>query len=65
MCVLTAPDVFDQAEDDGRVVVLVDELASPRVDDVRQAVDLCPSGALSVFDEGSLLGDRATRDVTR
>jgi ferredoxin len=47
-CVLSAPDVFDQREDDG-IVVLVnpsppDELAT----DVKQAAALCPALAITV-----------------
>ena len=53
MCVLSAPDVFDQAQDDGRVVLIAEELAPQRLEDVRRAVELCPSGALSIYDEGA------------
>ncbi|HZQ78521.1 MAG TPA: ferredoxin [Acidimicrobiia bacterium] len=49
-CVLSAPDVFDQNDDDGRVVVLVAEPAADRHADVRQAVKLCPARAI-VLDE--------------
>ena len=45
MCVLTAPEVFDQREEDGTVLLL----RQPRTDQeaaVRDAVGLCPSGAL-------------------
>jgi ferredoxin len=45
MCVLTAPDVFDQ-DDDGIVKVLHDQPASGEEDAVRQAALLCPSGAV-------------------
>jgi ferredoxin len=47
MCALTAPDVFDQDEDDGRVVVLVPEPGAAQEAAAREAVELCPSGALS------------------
>jgi ferredoxin len=49
MCVLTAPDLFDQDEEDGRVMVL-----EPSPTDqgqqalARQAAQLCPSRAISV-----------------
>jgi ferredoxin len=49
MCVVTAPDVFDQ-EDDGLVTVLVDDVAAADVGAVRSAVSLCPSGALKILD---------------
>ena len=50
-CVLSAPDVFDQNDDDGRVVVLVPEPSANRHADVRQAVKLCPARAIVVHDE--------------
>ncbi|MGI5162070.1 ferredoxin [Microbispora sp. CA-102843] len=48
MCVLTLPEVFDQSEDDGTVVVLDAEPAAALAPAVSRAVQLCPSGALSV-----------------
>ncbi|MEW1724237.1 ferredoxin [Streptomyces sp. NPDC093109] len=62
-CVLTAPDVFDQS-DDGLVVVLADPADGPAdgpADEamreaVREAVRLagsvCPSGAITVREDG-------------
>lgn len=47
MCALTAPAVFDQ-DDDGVVVVLDDEPEGADVDAVKAAVELCPSGALTL-----------------
>ncbi|MFE2939712.1 ferredoxin [Streptomyces sp. NPDC059255] len=47
-CVLTAPELFDQSDDDGTVVVLVDEVGEDDLDKVREAVHLCPSGALAL-----------------
>jgi ferredoxin len=53
VCVLTAPDVFDQGTDDGLVRVLVAEVPAAEERLVREAVDLCPSAALSIAeDEG-------------
>ena len=49
MCVLTAPAVFDQT-DDGLVEVLVEEPGESDAAAVRDAVKLCPSGALRVED---------------
>ena len=47
MCVMTAAAVFDQ-DDDGLVVLVTED---PEVDEaVKQAVTLCPSGALSISD---------------
>ncbi|MFG2072668.1 ferredoxin [Nonomuraea maritima] len=48
MCVLTAPDVFDQSDEDGTVVLLQESPPEGQEEAVRRAVTLCPSGALSV-----------------
>lgn len=48
-CVMTADAVFDQ-DDDGIVVVLVDEVPDEELDRVREAVKLCPSQALRLTD---------------
>ena len=48
-CVMAAADVFDQ-DDDGIVVVLVDEVPDGEEDNAREAVRLCPSQALRVID---------------
>lgn len=50
MCALTAPDLFDQSEDDGTVVVLRPVPADPELGDARDAVRRCPSGALKLTD---------------
>lgn len=49
MCVMTAERVFDQGTD-GLVVLLVDEVGAADEAQVRDAVRLCPSGALSLAD---------------
>ncbi|MFF3441555.1 ferredoxin [Streptosporangium sp. NPDC002721] len=50
MCALTAPEVFDQSEDEG-TVVLLDETPPPELHAAaRRARQLCPSGAISVID---------------
>ena len=49
-CVLTEPAVFDQSEDDGTVVVLVEQPENGELDRARQAVRICPSGALSLLE---------------
>jgi ferredoxin len=48
MCALTAPEVFDQSEEDGTVVLLVPEPAAEQEQNARRAVQLCPSGALKI-----------------
>lgn len=47
-CVLTEPAVFDQDEEDGTVVVLAEEPENGELDRARDAVRICPSGALSL-----------------
>jgi ferredoxin len=49
-CVLSAPDVFDQRDDDGLVILLNDNPPPQLADDVRQAAALCP--ALAIVVEG-------------
>ncbi|MFD4198446.1 MULTISPECIES: ferredoxin [Amycolatopsis] len=46
-CVLTEPEVFDQ-DDDGTVVVLVENPEGGQLDSAREAVKLCPAMALSL-----------------
>jgi len=48
-CVMAADTLFDQ-DDDGVVVVLVDEVPEDEEDHAREAVKLCPSQALRVAD---------------
>jgi len=50
MCALTAPEVFDQDAKDGRVVLRIERPGEEVVEAVREAVELCPSGALSLRD---------------
>ena len=47
-CVACAPDVFDQDEDDGSVILLEESPAPDRADDVRQAAEACPAHAIFV-----------------
>lgn len=44
-CVMTAPELFDQS-DDGVVIVLEPEPGPEFATQAREAVGLCPSGAL-------------------
>ena len=48
-CVMVADAIFDQ-DDDGIVVVLVNEVPPDEEDHAREAVKLCPSQALKVLD---------------
>ena len=49
VCVMNSEAVFDQ-DDDGIVVLLVGEVPAAEQDNARKAVQLCPSGALSVVE---------------
>jgi ferredoxin len=48
-CVMVADAIFDQ-DDDGIVVVLVDDIPDAEQDKAREAVKLCPSQALTIVD---------------
>ncbi len=48
-CVMVAGEVFDQ-DDDGIVVVLVEDVTDQQLDHAREAVKLCPSQALRLDD---------------
>jgi ferredoxin len=48
MCALTVPQVFDQSDDEGLVVLLEPSPPADLEEAVRRAVNLCPSGAISV-----------------
>ncbi|MGX1972026.1 ferredoxin [Streptomyces kronopolitis] len=48
MCAMTAGEVFEQHEDDGRVVLLHTEPPERCADDVEEAEQLCPSRAITV-----------------
>ena len=48
LCVMAAPEVFDQDPADGRVVVLVDEPAPDQLPAVREAIGLCPTAVLAL-----------------
>jgi ferredoxin len=45
-CVLLAPDVFDQRDEDGIVVLLQEDPPAELHEDVRQAARVCPSQAI-------------------
>ncbi|MEE1768582.1 ferredoxin [Streptomyces sp. JV185] len=60
MCVLTAGEVFDQGEGDGKAIVLRPEPPAETRDSVREAVDLCPAAAIVL----SVPGTPASRKST-
>jgi len=51
-CVMLAPDVFDQRDDDGIVILLDEHPAEALHATVREAASVCPGVAISVSEEG-------------
>ncbi|MFC4944218.1 ferredoxin [Pseudonocardia sp. GCM10023141] len=51
LCVGSAPEVFDQRDSDGMVVLLVATPPAERDAAVREAAFVCPAEAISVVDE--------------
>ncbi|MEV0590643.1 ferredoxin [Nonomuraea cavernae] len=51
-CVLLAPEVFDQREDDGIVLLLEAEPAEHLHATVREAAAVCPASAIELSDAG-------------
>ena len=49
-CVLTAPEVFDQRDEDGLVVLLTPSPPAELADGVKRAAALCPALAITVQD---------------
>ncbi|MEU0647713.1 ferredoxin [Streptomyces umbrinus] len=49
-CVLAAPEVFDQRDEDGVAVVLDDRPAPSLVDSVKEAAALCPAAAIRLVE---------------
>jgi ferredoxin len=47
-CVLTEPELFDQSEEDGTIIVLNETPEGELVKKAREAVHVCPSQALSL-----------------
>ena len=45
-CVLSAPEVFDQRDEDGLVVLLTDRPDPALYERVREAAMVCPSAAI-------------------
>jgi ferredoxin len=50
-CVVAAPDVFDQRDDDGVAILLEEHPAAELVDDVREAVAVCPAAAIRLVEQ--------------
>lgn len=50
MCAMDAPQVFDQNDDDGTVVVLQEVPATGQEDAVRAAARHCPTEAITLLE---------------
>ena len=53
MCALTVPEVFDQDDEDGRVILRQPEPPAIHEEAARRAVALCPSGAITIGADNS------------
>lgn len=51
-CVLIAPDIFDQRDEDGIVVLLDPTPAPPHHPPAREAAAVCPAAAIRLDEEG-------------
>jgi ferredoxin len=49
-CVLAAPDVFDQRDEDGVAVLLDDQPDPDLLDGVKEAAALCPAAAIRLVE---------------
>ena len=50
-CVLVAPDVFDQGEDDGIVILLNPQPPADLQASVREAASVCPAAAIQLSEQ--------------
>lgn len=50
-CVMTAPDVFDQREDDGVVQILNTQPPAEHQTAAREAAALCPAAVITVTEQ--------------
>jgi ferredoxin len=48
MCVMNAAEVFDQRDDDGVVVLLVDQPGPEQAEETRNAAAACPALAIHI-----------------
>jgi ferredoxin len=62
-CVMTVPEVFDQDDRQGLVVLLLPQPPARTHDLVRRAAHLCPAGAITVVETEESI-DVAGRDIT-
>lgn len=52
-CVIAAPDLFDQREEDGVVILLNSDPSDSRVAAAREAELVCPAKAIRIEDGGA------------
>ncbi|RDI52915.1 ferredoxin [Nocardia mexicana] len=52
MCALTAPELFDQDAEEGKVVVLAEAATAEQREALVRAVEACPSGAIRLAGQG-------------
>ena len=50
-CALIAPDLFDQSDEDGTVVLLDARPEAVRLDILREVVSRCPAGAIRLEED--------------
>ncbi|MEU3269838.1 ferredoxin [Saccharomonospora sp. NPDC006951] len=50
-CVLVAPEVFDQRDEDGIVLLLESSPPEPQHAAVREAADICPASAITLRED--------------
>jgi ferredoxin len=47
-CAMIAPEVFDQRDEDGVVVLLLEQPSAGQYDDTRRAAAACPARAIDI-----------------
>ena len=50
-CVMAAPDVFDQREGDGMVLLLTDDPEPSQMPGIREAAAVCPAAAITIHQD--------------
>ncbi|MCF1593488.1 ferredoxin [Streptomyces muensis] len=50
-CVMAAPDVFDQRDEDGVAILLQEQPDDELLDEVREAVAICPAAAIRLVEQ--------------
>ncbi|MGW0337301.1 ferredoxin [Streptomyces sp. NPDC003011] len=50
-CVMAAPEVFDQRDEDGIAFLLDEKPPADALDDVREAVAVCPAAAIRLVEQ--------------